>query len=70
VQQLNALAATFQISIGGVPATFSYAGLAPGYTGLYQFDIVVPFVGPGNAVLTFSLGATAGTQKLFLAVGS
>ena len=29
-------------SIGGVPATVSYAGLAPGYPGLYQINILVP----------------------------
>jgi uncharacterized protein (TIGR03437 family) len=29
-------------SIGGVPATVSFAGLAPGYAGLYQINILVP----------------------------
>ncbi|HTR37968.1 MAG TPA: hypothetical protein VMH80_18795 [Bryobacteraceae bacterium] len=69
VQQLNNLASTFQISIGGMPATASYSGLAPSYTGLYQFNVTVPAVAPGNAQLTFKLGGVAGTQTLYIAVG-
>lgn len=33
---------TVAASIGGVPATVSFAGLAPGYAGLYQINILVP----------------------------
>jgi uncharacterized protein (TIGR03437 family) len=69
VQQLNSLASTFQISIGGISVTPSYDGLAPSYTGLYQFDIAVPSVASGNQALTFTLGGTAGTQTLYLSVG-
>ncbi len=69
VQQLNQLAAPFSISIGGVPAMVSYAGLAPGFVGLYQFNVVVPQVAAGNAVpVTFTLGGTSGTQTLYIAV--
>jgi len=41
-------------SIGGVPATVLFAGLAPGYPGLYQVNLAVP------------AGAAAGTQELIL----
>ena len=69
VQQLNQLAASFSISIGGVPAAVSYAGLAPDYIGLYQFDVKVPQVAAGGAVpVTFTLGGTGGTQTLYIAV--
>jgi uncharacterized protein (TIGR03437 family) len=69
VQQLNTLAANFSISIGGVPATVSYDGLAPNYVGLYQFDVTVPQVAAGSAVpVTFTLGGIAGTQTLYIAV--
>jgi uncharacterized protein (TIGR03437 family) len=45
------------ISIGSTPAQVSYQGLAPGYVGVYQFDVVVPNVSAGNAVpLTVTLG--------------
>ena len=69
--QSNALAGTIQISIGGAPATMAYAGLAPGYVGLYQFNVVVPNIPSGNSVpVTFSLNGVAGAQTLFTAVGN
>ena len=70
VQQANTLASPFEMSIGGVPvASIPYAGLAPGFTGLYQFNIVVPpNVGSGAVALTFTVGGVAGTQTLYLAV--
>ncbi|MBV9768872.1 MAG: IPT/TIG domain-containing protein, partial [Bryobacterales bacterium] len=67
----NSLAASFQISIGNVPATVKYAGLAPSYVGLYQFNIVVPNVAANDAAaLTFSLGGQPGNQTLYIAVGN
>jgi uncharacterized protein (TIGR03437 family) len=69
VGQPNALTNTFQMFIGGMAATAAYSGLAPNYTGLYQFNIVVPDVGSGSAVpVTFALGGTNGTQTLYIAV--
>jgi trimeric autotransporter adhesin len=72
VSGLNALTSDFQISFGGVPApSISYAGLAPGYVGLYQFDVVVPTVPAGSAVpVTFTLGGVSGTQTLYTAIGN
>jgi uncharacterized protein (TIGR03437 family) len=74
VQQLNSLALSFVVSIGGQPATVLYAGLAPDFTGLYQFNIVVPTVPSGNAALTgspvtFALNGAPGTQTLTIATG-
>jgi uncharacterized protein (TIGR03437 family) len=69
VQQSNTLASSFQVSIGGMPATVNYAGLAPNYVGLYQFNIVVPNVAASDAVpLTFTLDGASGTQTLYIAV--
>ena len=70
VQQLNALAMPLLMSIGGIPVTLSYEGLAPGFTGLYQLNITGPAVAAGDAALTFTLGGTAGTQALYLPVGN
>jgi uncharacterized protein (TIGR03437 family) len=68
VQGLTALP-SFNISIGGVPATVRYAGLAPNYVGLYQFNVVVPSIAATNAApVTFSVNGTRGTQTLYLAV--
>ena len=69
VQELNNLASSFQVSIGGMSASVLYSGLAPGFTGLYQFNVMVPAVPSGNAALTFTLGTTAGAQTLFIAIG-
>ena len=72
VEQANTLTSSFAISIGGVPVVnMPYFGLAPNYTGLYQFNIVVPDgTGSGAVPLTFSVGSADGTQTLYLAVGS
>jgi len=68
VQQSNSLP-QFQISIGGTPATVTYAGLAPDAIGLYQFNVVVPNVTASDtALVTFSIGGVAGTQTLHIAV--
>jgi uncharacterized protein (TIGR03437 family) len=48
------IAAPATASIGGVTATPSFAGLAPGFAGLYQVDVAVPStVTPGSTVPVF-----------------
>jgi uncharacterized protein (TIGR03437 family) len=69
VGQANQLAASFQILFGQTAAQVAYAGLAPGFVGLYQFDVVVPAVPDNNLVpLTFDLAGVAGTQTLYTSV--
>jgi uncharacterized protein (TIGR03437 family) len=69
VEQTNALQSAFQVYFGGVPANVTYAGFAPGYVGLYQFNVVVPNVAASDAVpLTFTLGGTNGPQNLVIAI--
>jgi uncharacterized protein (TIGR03437 family) len=72
VQQANAITSSFGMSIGGVPvASVPYAGLAPNFTGLYQFNVVVPAdAGNGTVPVTFTVDGVAGTQTLFLAVSN
>jgi uncharacterized protein (TIGR03437 family) len=71
VQEANALAATFEVSINKIPANVAYAGLARGFTGLYQFNVVVPpNPGSGAVPLTFTLGGVPAGQTLYLAVGN
>lgn len=61
--------ANFSISIGGTAATVTYAGLAPQFVGLYQFDVTVPQVTAGNSVpVTFTLNGTSGTQTLYTSI--
>jgi uncharacterized protein (TIGR03437 family) len=70
-QGTNSSSLPFQISIGGAAASLSYAGLAPNVVGLYQFNLTVPNIPPGDAVpLTFTLGGPAALQTLVLAIGN
>ena len=40
-----------KVTIGGQAAQVQYCGLAPGYAGLYQVNVVVPAgIAPGNEV--------------------
>ena len=57
------------VSFAGISATVTYAGFAPGYVGLYQFNVVVPNVAASDSVpLTFTLGGANGPQNLVIAV--
>lgn len=53
------------VSIGGIAATPSFSGLAPGFVGLYQVNVLVPAgVAPGSAVpVTISMGSSAVTSN-------
>jgi uncharacterized protein (TIGR03437 family) len=67
----NQLVAPLTVSIGGAQANLAYAGQAPTYVGLYQFNVVIPNVAASNtAPLTFSLNGVSGTQTLAIAVGN
>jgi uncharacterized protein (TIGR03437 family) len=67
----NALTSPMQFFFGSTPVTPSYAGLAPSFTGLYQFNVVVPSVAANTALpLSFTLGGVKGGQTLYIAVGN
>lgn len=71
VSQSNALPSSFHMSLGGLPLTTAYAGLAPNYTGLYQFNITVPGTAATGAIpLTFAVDGVSGTQTLSIAIGN
>jgi minor extracellular serine protease Vpr len=55
---------TVTVTIGGVPATVTFAGLAPGWVGLYQVNVQVPANAPvSNAVpVALSVGGVAANQ--------
>jgi len=69
VGEANTLASDFHIFIGGEECQVQYDGLAPSYTGLYQFNIVVPNVATGNQPLTLTVDGVNGTQTLYVAIG-
>ena len=67
--QVTNLKAPLQILFGQTPANVVYSGLAANFVGLYQFNVQVPQVADNDAVpVTFTLGGTPGTQKLYVAV--
>jgi uncharacterized protein (TIGR03437 family) len=71
VQQQNALQNSLRITIGGVQANAIYAGLVPGFVGLYQFNVTVPNVPASDATpVAFTLGGVAGPQNLVIAIGN
>ena len=49
---LSTTTETISVYIAGTQATVSYAGLAPGLSGLYQINVLVPaFTTPGDVYL-------------------
>jgi uncharacterized protein (TIGR03437 family) len=69
VRQTNQLATPLQVFFGQTQATVQYAGLAPGFLGLYQFNVIVPNIPDSDAVpVTFALGNFAGAPTLYTAV--
>jgi uncharacterized protein (TIGR03437 family) len=61
-----------QIYFGSTLATLQYSGLAPGLTGVYQLNVVVPNVPASDAVpVSFSLNGVLGPQVvLYTSVGN
>ncbi|HKW97164.1 MAG TPA: IPT/TIG domain-containing protein [Bryobacteraceae bacterium] len=51
----NRAVAQVNVLVGGLPATVSFAGLAPGFPGLYQLNVVVPADLTVNATGPFPL---------------
>ena len=67
--QLSNTVATVTLTIGGVPATVSFAGLTPGQTGLYQVNAVVPSgVAAGDSVPVVMTAAGQSSAPVFISV--
>jgi uncharacterized protein (TIGR03437 family) len=45
---LNNATAQVQVLVGGSPGQVTYSGLAPGFPGLYQINVTLPALPPGN----------------------
>ncbi len=54
---------TVTATIGGSPATVSFAGLTPGYAGLYQANVVVPNVPSGDRPLVLTVNGVASNSS-------
>jgi uncharacterized protein (TIGR03437 family) len=71
VTQANSLTTPVRFLFGATAATASYSGLVPSYTGLYQFNVVVPNVAANNATpISLTLGGVADSQTLYIAIAN
>ncbi len=65
------LAQQFQVLFDGVacpPASILYAGLAPGFAGLYQINLRVPSDAPPNPEIQLTVGEDASPGSIRLAI--
>jgi uncharacterized protein (TIGR03437 family) len=58
------------VTVGGVPAAVAFAGLTPGYVGLYQVNAIMPAgVAPGSQVpVTVSVSGKSGQGNVTIAI--
>ncbi|HLK64693.1 MAG TPA: hypothetical protein VKU19_14710 [Bryobacteraceae bacterium] len=56
---LSVVVAKVTATIGGQSAAIAFAGLAPGYAGLYQVNMTVPQLSPGDYPLQIAVGGAA-----------
>ena len=70
VTAANSLVTPVQFFFGSTQATLNYSGLAPSFTGLYQFNVVVPAGLTANSAepISFSLSGVKSTQTLYIAI--
>jgi uncharacterized protein (TIGR03437 family) len=55
-----------RVTLGGVPVTVEYAGLAPGIVGLYQFNLLMPEGVTGDQPLEMTVDGVTVRQRLYL----
>jgi uncharacterized protein (TIGR03437 family) len=67
--QSSPLATSFQMKIGGIPANVAFGGMLAGTVGLYQFNVVIPNVPPGDQPIELIVGSTPNAQNLLISIG-
>ena len=66
--QLASLTSPYTVTIGGQQATVSFAGLIPGFAGLYQLNVVVPDVADGDQAVTIQIGGATSPSTNYITV--
>jgi uncharacterized protein (TIGR03437 family) len=66
----NSLTSSLSVLFRETEGAVTYAGLAPGTVGLYQFNVTVPAVPASDWVpVVFRLGGVVAAQTVYTAVG-
>jgi len=68
-QQTASLALPSTVLIGGVSAQVPFAGALAGYVGLYQFNVVIPNLSPGDQTIELQIDGVGNAQNLYITVG-
>jgi uncharacterized protein (TIGR03437 family) len=63
------LALAYELRIGGVPASVSFAGIVGGSIGLYQFNVLVPNVPAGDQPIELTVDGVSAGQNLTIVIG-
>lgn len=63
------LALPYEMRIGGVTANISFAGMVAGTVGLYQFNVVIPKVPPGDQPIQLTVNGISNAQNLLITIG-
>jgi len=63
------LSLPYQIKIGGVPATVTFAGAVGASIGLYQFNVVIPQVDSGDQPIELTIDGISNSQNLYTVIG-
>ncbi len=68
-QQTSPLAMPYAMLIGGVSATVQFAGMTAGNVGLYQFNVVIPNLSPGDQTIELQVAGVSNAQNLWITIG-
>jgi uncharacterized protein (TIGR03437 family) len=68
-QQTSPLASNYMVLIGGVAAQVQFAGMTAGNVGLYQFNVVIPNLSPGDQTIELQVDGVSNAQNLYITVG-
>jgi uncharacterized protein (TIGR03437 family) len=68
-QSTSSITSNVSVQFGTTPATIQYAGLAPGFVGLYQFNVQVPDMLSGDWPLVMTVNGTPVAQNLYITTG-
>ena len=61
---LSRVTSAVSATIGGRNAAVAFAGLAPGYSGLYQVNVIVPQLGRGDYPISVTVGGAASNTAI------